>query len=66
MNTAYAIALIALVLALCLGFLGIMVATNTDLTHAQREQAAWLLVPACVLLLAAIIYAGIGVDIQYT
>lgn len=66
MNAAYAIALVALALALFLGYLGMTVATDNDLTHHGRAQSAWLLVPACALLLAALIFAGIGVELQYT
>ena len=66
MNAAYTIAIIALALALLLGYLGLSIVTDNDLTHHGREQGAWLLVPACALLLAAIIFAGVGVDLQYT
>jgi hypothetical protein len=63
-NTAYIVAIIALVLALALGFIGCGMAMDND--RAAREAAPWLLGPAIALLLVAVIFAGIGVDFQYT
>lgn len=64
MNTAYTIAIIALALALALGYIGCAMATGDDRT--ERDTAPWLLAPAVALLLVAVIFAGIGVDFQYT
>lgn len=64
MNIAYVIAIIALVLALALGFVGVGMALDDD--RSAREAAPWLLVPACAMLLVAVIFAGVGVDYQYT
>lgn len=64
MNAAYLIAIIALVLALALGFVGCGMVMDND--RHMREAAPWLLAPACALLLVAVIFAGAGIDFQYT
>ena len=64
MNAAYIVAIGDLVLALAIGYVGCAMASGND--RAERETAPWLLVSACVLLLAAIIFTGVGIDIQYT
>jgi hypothetical protein len=62
-NTAYALAATALILALALGFLG-MAAVSAD-DRPVREHAPWLLTPAVLLLMAAVAFAGVGLDLQY-
>lgn len=64
MNVAYIVAIIALVLALALGFLGSIMAVDND--RLTRKAAPWLLGPALALLLAAIAFAAAGVNLQYT
>lgn len=64
MNAAYIVAIIALVLALALGFIGCSMVMDND--RVTRDAAPWLLGPAIALLLVAVIFAAIGVDFQYT
>lgn len=63
MNTAYAIAAIALVMAMLLAWLG--AANRSSNNRAEAELGAWFLVAAAVLLVAAGAFAAGGLEIQY-
>ena len=63
MNTAYVVALIAAGLALALTWFGTANRSSSD--HIDIEEGTWLLIAAAVLGVAACIFAGVGLNIQY-
>lgn len=63
MNTGYVIAMIAAVLAVALTWFG--TANRSSRHRTDIEEGTWFLIAAGVLAVAACVFAGVGLNIQY-